>query len=138
MVMAGKQKYTEQQIEEHIKDFVRVQRIAKRIPSRSQLGQQMNITTRTLWTYREKYPDIFHDMDIEAIKLYVSRNMNKDGYRVESTLRTLLRTYKPYFKDLDLVKETDNEVLAQIEDPLKKALLKIGMSVGMKFNFKGS
>ncbi len=136
--MAGKAKYTEAEIKQHIKEFVIKQKRDRRIPARSQLAKKMGITTRTLWTYRQKYPEIFHDMDIDAIKQYVGKAVNYTGggWKVENTLRTLLQTYKPYFAPGVVIEPISEELAAVVSNPLKRALLRLGMEVGMEFKIR--
>ena len=131
--MSGKAKYTKAEIKQHIRELVIKQKRDKRIPARSQLAKRMEVTTRTLWNYRDKYPDIFKAMDIEAIKMIIGRGMNAEGYKVESTLRTVLQHYKPYFNTSVVLEELPKELEEVIHDPLKRALLKLGQEVGMQF-----
>ena len=126
-------KYTAEEINHQIRIYFNQCKKARRIPYRSGLASQMEVTTRTLWTYRHKHPDLFHDMDVYAIKESIGKVLNKDGMPVEKMLLKMLRWYKPYFKD-------KNPTVLPVElqsinaSPMKIYLMKLGMQVGMKFS----
>ena len=133
----GVAKYTAEEINHLVRTYFAECKQLRRIPNRPQLASYMKLTTRTLWNYRDKYPDVFEEMDKYAIKEFVGKTINKPAPASEKMMMKLLRWYKPYFQDVNPALETLPEELAEmIQDPFKRYIMKLGMQVGMKFSIK--
>ena len=127
-------KYNRQQIKAHIDQYFAECKRLRRNPVRRGLADRMKITTRTLWNYREKYPDIFEKMDKAAIVGIATKAVNSGkADRYEQCIKTLARHYNPYIRQVDITKELPEE-FDMLTNGFQRYLVKVMLAMGAKLS----